>query len=38
MNIFLIAGSNNHAIEEVLNATKIEKKTDNNIFDRNFFV
>ena len=26
INIFLIAGSNNHAIDEVLAATNIEKK------------
>ena len=38
MKIFLIAGSNSHAIEAVLAATKTEKNTDNKILGKNFFV
>ena len=37
IKIFLIAGSNNQAITEVLPATKIEKKPANKIFFRKFF-
>ena len=38
MNIFLIAGSKSHAIEEVLTATKTEKKTESKILGKNFLV
>ncbi|SVB91053.1 uncharacterized protein METZ01_LOCUS243907 [marine metagenome] len=38
MKIFSIAGSNNHAIEAVLPATIIDKKTENIIFFKYFFV
>ena len=38
INIFSIAGSNNQAVAEVLNATKIEKKTARIILFKNFFV
>ena len=36
MNSFLIAGSNNHAIADVLPATNIEKKADKIILFKNF--
>ena len=36
-NNSFIAGSNNHAIPEVLAATIIEKKAANNILFKNFF-
>ena len=38
IKIFLIAGSNNHAIEEVLPATIRDNKTENIIFFKYFFV
>ena len=38
IKIFFIAGSYNHAIAEVLTATSTEKKTEINIFGKNFFV
>jgi len=37
MNIFFIAGSSSHAIDDVLPATNIEKKAAMNIFFKNFF-
>ena len=37
IKIFLIAGSNNQAIPEVLAATIIEKKAANKILFKNFF-
>ena len=37
MKIFLIAGSKSQAIEEVLAATKIDKKADNIILPKYFF-
>ena len=37
MNIFLIAGSNNQAIADVLPATSIEKKADKIILFKYFF-
>ena len=38
INIFLIAGSRSQAIDEVLPATIIEKKTESNILLRYFLV
>jgi len=38
MKILSIAGSNNHAIDEVLPATNNEKKMAKRICLRNFFV
>ena len=38
INIFSIAGSSSHAIEEVEAATPTEKNTDKNIFGKNLLV
>ena len=38
INIFFIAGSNNHAIDAVLPATNSEKKTDKRILEINLLV